>query len=234
MSSLWDRYQQYFLRDATLGFSLDISRMRFGDDFLAEDGAAGAAGFRRDGGAGKGRDRQPGRGPHGRPLLAARAAARADAGADGGDRGLQCGDPANSSRKVHASGRFTDVLLIGIGGSALGPQFVSDALGTDDDRMRAALFRQHRPGRHRPRARPRSPRGWSTRSSWSSRKAAARRRRATGCSKRRRPTKRRGSNFGKHAVAVTGAGSALDKYATANGWLARFPDVGLGRRAHVA
>ena len=34
MSSLWDRYQQYFLRDAASGFSLDISRMRFADDFL--------------------------------------------------------------------------------------------------------------------------------------------------------------------------------------------------------
>ena len=34
MSSLWDRYQKYFLRNDALGFSLDISRMRFGDDFL--------------------------------------------------------------------------------------------------------------------------------------------------------------------------------------------------------
>ncbi len=31
---------------------------------------------------------------------------------------------------------FTDLLLIGIGGSALGPQLVADALGTDADRMR--------------------------------------------------------------------------------------------------
>ncbi|MEZ0255713.1 MAG: glucose-6-phosphate isomerase, partial [Chthoniobacter sp.] len=34
MSSLWDRYQKYLLRNDALGFSLDISRMRFGDDFL--------------------------------------------------------------------------------------------------------------------------------------------------------------------------------------------------------
>ena len=30
--------------------------------------------------------------------------------------------------------------VIGIGGSALGPQFVSDALGTDDDRLRLHFF----------------------------------------------------------------------------------------------
>src|SRR5437588_7790925 len=34
---------------------------------------------------------------------------------------------------------------------------------------------------------------------------------------------RAGLNFGKHAVAVTGVGSELDKYAEKNGWLTRFP-----------
>ena len=32
--SLWQRFQQYYLRYDALGFSLDISRMRFPDDFL--------------------------------------------------------------------------------------------------------------------------------------------------------------------------------------------------------
>src|SRR5204862_4368400 len=32
-----------------------------------------------------------------------------------------------------------------------------------------------------------------------------------------------GLDFGKHAVAVTGPGSELDKYADKNGWLTRFP-----------
>jgi glucose-6-phosphate isomerase len=34
---------------------------------------------------------------------------------------------------------------------------------------------------------------------------------------------RAGLDFAKHAVAVTGAGSELDKYATGKGWLRRFP-----------
>ena len=32
-----------------------------------------------------------------------------------------------------------------------------------------------------------------------------------------------GLDFAKHAVAVTGVGSELDKYAEINGWLTRFP-----------
>ncbi|MEN9652753.1 MAG: glucose-6-phosphate isomerase, partial [Verrucomicrobiota bacterium] len=35
-----------------------------------------------------------------------------------------------------ANGKFTDLLCIGIGGSALGPQFVADALGGKTDRLR--------------------------------------------------------------------------------------------------
>ena len=34
--SLWARYQQYFVRYQDLGFSIDISRMNFGDSFLTE------------------------------------------------------------------------------------------------------------------------------------------------------------------------------------------------------
>src|ERR1700740_2457728 len=35
-SSLWQRFQQYFLEYRDLGFSLDISRMKFPEDFFAQ------------------------------------------------------------------------------------------------------------------------------------------------------------------------------------------------------
>src|SRR5256885_1132782 len=35
-SSLWQRFQQYFLRYDELGFSIDISRMKFGDEFFSD------------------------------------------------------------------------------------------------------------------------------------------------------------------------------------------------------
>ena len=34
MTPAWERFQKYFLRHEALGFSIDISRMRFADDFL--------------------------------------------------------------------------------------------------------------------------------------------------------------------------------------------------------
>ena len=34
--SLWERFQKYFVSYADLDFALDISRMRFADDFLAQ------------------------------------------------------------------------------------------------------------------------------------------------------------------------------------------------------
>src|SRR5947207_14551520 len=38
-SSLWQRFQQYFLRYDDLGFSIDISRMKFPDDFFEKMGS---------------------------------------------------------------------------------------------------------------------------------------------------------------------------------------------------
>ena len=35
-SSLWPSFQKYFLSYDDLGFSIDISRMRFGDEFFNE------------------------------------------------------------------------------------------------------------------------------------------------------------------------------------------------------
>src|SRR6478672_11663907 len=39
-SSLWQRFQQFFLRYDDVGFSIDISRMRFGDEFFEQMRAA--------------------------------------------------------------------------------------------------------------------------------------------------------------------------------------------------
>jgi glucose-6-phosphate isomerase len=39
-SSLWQRFQQYFLGYSDLDFSIDISRMKFPDDFFGGNAAA--------------------------------------------------------------------------------------------------------------------------------------------------------------------------------------------------
>src|SRR5438132_8449518 len=45
MNSLWQRFQTYFLRHNDIGFTIDIRRMRFADDFLRSMGARAQKAF---------------------------------------------------------------------------------------------------------------------------------------------------------------------------------------------
>lgn len=119
--------------------------------------------------------------------------------------------------------RFSKLLSIGIGGSALGPMFVHDALGqagrdlmevhfidnTDPDGMARTM--QRLAGRlERTLCLVISKSGGTpeTRNGMLTAQAAWR---------------AGGLDFAKHAVAITGAGSHLDQQAEREKWLARFP-----------
>ena len=139
MNSLWTRYQNYFLRNEALGFSLDVSRMRFEDDFFAKMAPQTAKALAQmqalEGGAIANPDegRMVGhywlRAPHLAPNKELREEIeRTNAAIEA------------FAREIHQAGHFSDVLLIGIGGSALGPQFVSDALGAGKDPLRLHYF----------------------------------------------------------------------------------------------
>ena len=134
-SILWKRYQQCLCQVPSIGLTLDVSRMRFEDGFLARMAAPMQRAFdamdalERGGIANPDENRMVGhywlRAPHLAPSPAIAAEIRnalaeikrfADAVHDGAIRtpeGVQ----------------FTHLLSIGIGGSALGPMFVADALG---------------------------------------------------------------------------------------------------------
>ena len=123
---------------------------------------------------------------------------------------------------IHVSHRFSDALLIGIGGSALGPQFVSDALGGGEDRMRLHFLDNTDPqGIDRVLAslQQRLEHTLVVVVSKSGGTAETR----NGMLEAEAAYAKAGLKFGEHAMAVTGVGSTLDKYATAGGWLARFP-----------
>ncbi len=221
MNSLWDRYQQYFLRHAATGFCLDISRMRFADDFfakmepLAQRACAAMADLERGGIANPDEGRMVGHYWLRAPQLAPTPELTAEiTGCNTAIREFVA--------RIHAGGKFTDVLLIGIGGSALGPQFVADALGTADDRMRLHFFDNTDPqgmDRVLGALAARLEHTLVVVVSKSGGTAETR----NGMLEAEAVYKKAGLDFGKHAVAVTGLGSALDKYATAGGWLARFP-----------
>lgn len=119
-------------------------------------------------------------------------------------------------------GSFKQVLLIGIGGSALGPQLVSEAIGqnarlplyffdnTDPAGMDAVIAKLAVLGLDRTLVLVISKSGGTaeTRNGMLEAKVAF---------------ENAGLDFGRHAAAVTGTGSKLDLYAVQNHFIARFP-----------
>lgn len=117
-------------------------------------------------------------------------------------------------------GRFTDVLVIGIGGSALGPQLAASALGNPSDPMAIHFIDNTDPdGIDRAFARI-GTRLSSTLTVVMSKSGGTKETR-NGMLEAKTAYERAGLTFERHAVAVTGEGSALDRFAS--GWLARFP-----------
>jgi glucose-6-phosphate isomerase len=132
---LWNRYEAHLCRVPSVGLSLDISRMQFDDSFLATMAPAMEKAYTAMDELEKGKIANPDekrmvghywlRAPDLAPTAEISKEIR---GALGSIKAF--------AAKVHAgevkpqtAGRFTQMLSIGIGGSALGPMFVSDALG---------------------------------------------------------------------------------------------------------
>ncbi len=117
---------------------------------------------------------------------------------------------------------FRHVLLIGIGGSALGPQLVADALGSAHDPMDIFFFDNTDPDGF-DRVFERMDDLLSQTLVIVISKSGGTKETRNGMLETEARFKDKQLPFNKHAVAVTGAGSDLDKYAEENKWLARFP-----------
>ena len=237
-SSLWQRFQQYFLRYDELGFSIDISRMKFPDDFFIVmgskiDKAFAAMRVLEAGGiANPDEKRMVGHYWLRRPSLAPTAELRAEI-ENTNARTKKFAAEVHSGKIKNAHGeKFQHVLSIGIGGSALGPQFIADALGTGRDPMDIYFFDNTDPdGFDRVFNKIDPP---SLRSGVAGKelartlvvvisKSGGTKETRNGMLEAESRFKAAGLDFSKHAVAITGAGSDLDKHAEKNGWLARFP-----------
>lgn len=224
----WDRFKKHFVHIDRLGVSLDISRMNFPDDFLKSRESAMARAFQAmaelEAGAIANPDenRMVGhywlRAPERAPTVEIRAAIEESVGAI-----EKFAADIHSGAVPGSEGAFRNVLLIGIGGSALGPQFVSHALASaGNDRARMFFFDNTDPdgidlilaqlagdlGRTLCIVVSKSGTTPETRNGMIEAKNAYR---------------AAGIDFARHAVAVTGENSQLDGIAAAEGWLARFP-----------
>jgi len=225
--SNWPRFQQYFVQEEKTGISIDISRMRFGDDFLERMRPRAEKAFadmrELEGGAIANPDEQRMVGHYWlRDPQLAPAKLRGDV-IDTNRRIKEFAADVHSG-KIATAGRerFRHLLLIGIGGSALGPQFVADALGTAHDPIEVHFLDNTDPDGF--------DRVFNRLGSDIARTLALVVSKSGGTKETRNGMLEAEARFAaadvqfaNQAVAVTGAGSELDKYAVQNGWLARFP-----------
>jgi glucose-6-phosphate isomerase len=227
-TSDWERFQRYLCAVPDLGLSLDISRMRFPEGLLADMGpriqGALASMDRLEQGAIANPDED---------RMVGHYWLRAPELAPTPEIALQIGRTVGAVRSfssaVHAARirsqkrkRFTRVLSIGIGGSALGPQFVSDALGSRRDKMEVLFLDNTDPDgfdRVLGRLGPALAETLCVVISKSGGTVETR----NGMLEAMRAYKKAGLAFSRHAVAITGVGSALYNDATSGKWLGIFP-----------
>jgi len=224
--SLWERYQAHLVRYHDLGFWLDISRMRFPDDFFSSMTPKADEAFSRmkelEAGAIANPDenRMVGHYWLRNPILAPSADIR-DVIDSTRDNILHFATDIHTGTIKAGSVKFTDVLLIGIGGSALGPQFISQALGSASDPMKMHFMDNTDPDGF-DSVFDRIPHLATTLTVVISKSGGTKETR-NGMLEAQARYEAEGLSFGRHAVAVTGAGSELDKVAEKASWLRRFP-----------
>lgn len=224
---LWQRFKTYYTEFPQIGLAIDLSRMGFADDFFAkmrpQFDRAFAAMEALEKGAIANPDEQRMVGHY---WLRNPSLAKPELQKEITDTLAAVKD---FTRQVHegkvagARGAFKNLLIIGIGGSALGPQFVANALGQPTtDKLDVYFFDNTDPdGMDKTLARIVTGLGQTLSVVIS--KSGSTPETRNGMIEAKAAYERAGLSFAKHAVAVTGKGSNLDKEAEKQGWLARFP-----------
>ena len=227
-SSLWQRFQQYFLRYDDLGFSIDISRMKFPDDFFdkmrpkIDKAFAAMRDLEKGGIANPDEKRMVGHYWLRSPKLAPNAELRSEIEKTDAAIKKFAADVHSGKIKGGRGEKFQHVLSIGIGGSALGPEFIADALGTAKDAMDIHFFDNTDPDGF-DRVFDKIANRLAQTIVVVISKSGGTKETRNGMLEAEARFKAAGLDFSKHAVAITGVGSDLDKHAEKNGWLARFP-----------
>lgn len=225
--TLWKTYCRTLCSVPALGLTLDVSRMDFDETFLARMGPALERAFRDMEGLEKGSIANPDenrrvghywlRAPALAPTPEIRSAIEA---AIASVKAFAADVHAGRIRPARAV-RFTRLLSIGIGGSALGPMFVSDALGDPArDRLQVRFLDNTDPDGISRELRAAGPALAETLCIVTSKSGGTPEPR-NAMAQTRAAYAAAGLDFAKHAAAVTQDGSALHK--EAQGWLARFP-----------
>lgn len=223
----WDKFRSTYYFNREHGFAIDVSRMDIDLDIVSsfsdrlKDGLAKMADLEAGAIANPDEKRMVGhywlRSPERAPDESIRSEIESTL------RSIK-----DFAAKIHRGeispekgGRFESLLVIGIGGSALGPQFVTQALGGPGDKVQVYFFDNTDPDgmQNVLSSIPALARTLTIVIS----KSGGTKETRNGQLIARAAYSASGLNFSRHCVAVTGAGSELDKVAVADKWLARFP-----------
>lgn len=225
---LWNRFQQQYFEHPELGLAIDLSRVDFPDSFLTrmerpmQRALIAMAELEKGGIANPDERRMVGHYWLRNPGLAPTATIADEIRKTVTD--IEAFAAAiHAGTIAGADGALANVLVIGIGGSALGPQFVARALGSPStDKLKPWFFDNTDPdGMDRVLAELSGQLGKTLCVVIS--KSGGTPETRNGMLEARAAYQRAGLDFAQHAVAVTGLGSALDKEAVAQGWIRRFP-----------
>lgn len=225
---LWRRYQKYLCACPTIGLQVDISRMLFPDGCLDTLGERMSRAFsamnelERGAEANVDEHRMVGHYWLRRPELAPNVDIRADIERTVAAVKQFTKDVHEQKIVPERSDGFFVVLVIGIGGSALGAQFVCDALGRGDDPMVVRFIDNTDPDGI-DRILDELDETLDQTLTIVISKSGDTKETRNGMLEVSAAYRRAGLNFAKHAVAISLDGSSLHQMAVAEHWLATLP-----------
>ena len=225
--TLWQRYQDWLYYHDGLGLYLDVSRMRFENSLVDElkprfDKAFQDMRALEDGAvANPDENRQVGHYWLRDPNLAPAGLKKEII--DTLDQ-IEVFARAVHEGSIHPpeAPKFTDILSIGIGGSALGPEFVSEALSADHPAMAIHFMDNTDPAGIDRVLNQLQNRLRSTLVIIASKSGGTPETR-NGMLEVKHAFELQGLDFPSHAVAITVTGSKMDELERMEGWLAEFP-----------
>ncbi|CAI0467760.1 unnamed protein product [Linum tenue] len=228
--ALWRRYVDWLYQHKDLGLYLDVSRIGFTDEFFREMEPRFQQSFDAMEGLEKGAIANPDEGrmvghywlrnseltPT--PFLKTQIESTLDCICTFAD------EIVSGKIKPPASeaGRFTQIMAVGIGGSALGPQFVAEALAPDNPPLKIRFIDNTDPAGIDHQVAQLGSELASTLVIVTSKSGGTPETR-NGLLEVQKAFREAGLDFAKQGVAITQENSLLDNTARIEGWLARFP-----------
>nr|GME00352.1 glucose-6-phosphate isomerase 1, chloroplastic [Ipomoea batatas] len=225
---LWKRYVDWLYQHKELGLYLDVSRVGFSDDFVAQMEPRLQKAFKDMEALEKGAISNPDEGrmvghywlrsPHLAPnsFLRLQIENTLEAVCKFAD------DVVGGKIRTPSGGLFTQILSVGIGGSALGPQFVAEALAPDNPPLKIRFIDNTDPAGIDHQIAQLGPELASTLVIVISKSGGTPETR-NGLLEVQKAFREAGLEFAKQGVAITQENSLLDNTARIEGWVARFP-----------